>query len=92
MSCVQWFPIDAGLFATSGHDQTVSIWDPNSMKSVEKFHLGSDVRHFRMSYVASRHSLLAAAIERGFYFILLLLMKYNGQYYLIILVTKLINY
>lgn len=29
---VQWYPLDTGMFLSSGTDRTLKIWDTNSMK------------------------------------------------------------
>ena len=39
-SCVQWYPVDSGMFFTSGMDQKLKVWDTNSMQ-VNKHFIGN---------------------------------------------------
>eukprot|EP00938_MAST-03A_sp_MAST-3A-sp1_P001690 g1690.t1 len=37
VSCVQWYPVDPGIFVSSGFDGTVKVWDAERQKVVTNF-------------------------------------------------------
>ena len=37
VSCVQWYPVDPGIFVSSGFDGTVKVWDAQNEKVVTNF-------------------------------------------------------
>ena len=32
ISCIQWYPIDTGMFFTSGMDNKFKVWDTNNLQ------------------------------------------------------------
>ena len=32
ITCIQWYPIDSGMFFTSGMDQKFKVWDTNTLQ------------------------------------------------------------
>jgi DNA excision repair protein ERCC-8 len=63
VSAVQWFPHDTGLFASSGHDGLVKLWDTNEMAVACDFVLPGRVHAIAMSAVATNHGLIATGAE-----------------------------
>ncbi|KAK7085245.1 DNA excision repair protein ERCC-8, partial [Halocaridina rubra] len=63
VQCIQWYPADTGLFATSCGDKTIKLWDTNRVKPVDQFKLDCCVGQHHMSPVATKHSLLAASAD-----------------------------
>ncbi|KAI9142580.1 WD40-repeat-containing domain protein [Paraphysoderma sedebokerense] len=57
---INWYPFDTGLFTTSSMDQTIKVWDTNSLQEASKFNLREKVFSHHMSSVA-QHCLIAAA-------------------------------
>ncbi|KAL3112825.1 hypothetical protein niasHT_019799 [Heterodera trifolii] len=42
----QWYPVDSSIFATSGRDKLLKIWDADQLKSVEKFAFEQPISSF----------------------------------------------
>lgn len=63
VSAVQWFPHDTGLFATTGHDGLVKLWDTNELVAACDFTLPGRVHTVAMSSTATYHALLATGAE-----------------------------
>lgn len=62
---VQWYPIDTGMFLTSGADYQLKIWDTNRMKVVDKYSFHGIVYSHHMSGIARRHCLVAVGCSRS---------------------------
>ncbi len=45
-SCVQWYPMDSGMFFTSGMDQKLKVWDTNSLQVNNEIKNIRTVNHF----------------------------------------------
>lgn len=61
---VQWYPLDTGMFLSSGTDRTLKIWDTNSMK-VHKYRFGEREREriFKLGkYMHNIHDILLSFI------------------------------
>lgn len=54
-----WYPIDAGMFITGGHDNTVKIWDSNVLEAVLSLNVDGAVFGTKMSALAHSHCLVA---------------------------------
>ena len=59
ISSIAWYPVDAGLFVTGSFDQTVIVWDANSLIPVTRFSLDSKVFSVSMSHATTSHTLVA---------------------------------
>lgn len=62
---MQWYPVDSGMFVSSGNDFLVKVWDTNQMAVVEEFNLDGQIYHHDLSPVATRANLVAAAPHSG---------------------------
>ena len=65
VTCVQWFPQDTGLFATSGFDGVVKLWDTNQMQVACDFTLTGRIHCLAMSSAATTHTLIATCGDFG---------------------------
>lgn len=65
ISNVKWWPFDNGLFVSSSFDNTVKIWEPNSLSEAYSFDMGTKVYNFDISAVG-QHSLVATASDQPF--------------------------
>ncbi|RKP09023.1 DNA excision repair protein ERCC-8-like protein [Thamnocephalis sphaerospora] len=61
-SDICWYPFDTGLFTTSSYDETIKVWDTNTMQAATTFNLEASVFAHAMSPIAS-HTLVAAAVR-----------------------------
>ncbi|XP_064625458.1 DNA excision repair protein ERCC-8-like [Lineus longissimus] len=61
VSRVSWYPIDTGMFVTSGTDKCLKIWDTNQMKPAEKLDLDWLIYSHDMSPTSVLHSLVAVS-------------------------------
>ena len=50
VSCVQWYPVDAGLFVTGGFDGRVLAWDPNTFEPTYGWQMDGASGHCCLSY------------------------------------------
>ncbi|ORX74214.1 WD40 repeat-like protein [Linderina pennispora] len=62
VSCVSWYAVDTGMFATSSYDGTVKVWDTNAMAVAASFDLNARVEMHAMSPTGA-HALIAAATQ-----------------------------
>ncbi|XP_062509442.1 DNA excision repair protein ERCC-8-like [Corticium candelabrum] len=59
VSSVQWYPHDTGMFFTSSTDQTLKVWDANTLRVSEQFNFQHSVFMHHISPMASSHCLIA---------------------------------
>lgn len=66
-SCVQWYPIDSGMFFTSGMDQRFKVWDTNSLQVADEYNLKHKVYNHHSSLIGTctSRSLIALALDNG---------------------------
>ena len=64
ISAVSWYPHDTGIFLSSSTDETLRVWDTNSMIVVEKFELDDIIYHHSMT-PSTLHFLVAAGDKTG---------------------------
>lgn len=64
VSAVSWYPHDTGIFISSSTDETLRIWDTNSMIAVEEFELDDIIYHHSMA-TSTSHFLVAAGDKTG---------------------------
>ncbi|KAK3091401.1 hypothetical protein FSP39_019634 [Pinctada imbricata] len=57
---VQWYPLDSGMFLSSGGDKQLKVWDTNSMVPVDEYEFKGIIYSHHMSAIAVKHSLVAA--------------------------------
>lgn len=62
---VQWYPVDTGMFTSSGGDCQLKIWDTNCLKLADKFLFEGLVYSHHMSGIACKHCLIAVACHRS---------------------------
>ncbi|RUS75137.1 hypothetical protein EGW08_017100, partial [Elysia chlorotica] len=60
---VQWFPLDTGIFTSSGTDRLLKIWDANRLQTAEEYSFSGIVHCHHMSPVATKHNLVAVGTE-----------------------------
>ncbi|KAJ2003321.1 hypothetical protein H4R26_003136 [Coemansia thaxteri] len=65
ISCVEWYPVDNGMFTTSSLDHTLKVWDSGSLAEACVFDLESRVFCHRMSPTGA-HALIAVADESAY--------------------------
>lgn len=62
VSCIQWYPRDAGLFVSSSFDHYVKVWDSENLEPVYDFDLSHRVYSVDLSQTGD-HSLIATATD-----------------------------
>ncbi|KAJ1977901.1 hypothetical protein H4R34_003412, partial [Dimargaris verticillata] len=65
VSDIHWYPFDTGLFTTTSYDQTLKVWDTNSLQCASTFALGHRIFSHAVSSIAS-HCLIAANTADSF--------------------------
>jgi DNA excision repair protein ERCC-8 len=67
ISCVQWYPIDSGMFFTSGMDSKFKVWDTNSLQVVDQYDLNHKIYSHNLSILMSSETktLIALALDNG---------------------------
>lgn len=58
-----WYPVDTGMFVTSGFDATVKVWDTNTCKAVHTYTMPGKI-HCMSICPSVRHSLVASGASR----------------------------
>ncbi|OQS05071.1 DNA excision repair ERCC-8 [Thraustotheca clavata] len=66
ITCVNWYPIDNGMFATSSLDTTIKVWDANELEIASAFLLQDPVHIAAFSPVVSGSTahLIAVGTDR----------------------------
>jgi DNA excision repair protein ERCC-8 len=66
VNCIQWYPIDSGMFFTSGMDSKLKVWDTNSLQPVDDYTFDSKIYSHNISrLVSAKKTLIALALENG---------------------------
>lgn len=60
---VLWYPLDTGMFTSSGTDKLLKIWDTNRLKPADQYEFSGMVCNHHMSPIATRHCLIAVACQ-----------------------------
>ncbi|XP_060600246.1 DNA excision repair protein ERCC-8-like [Ruditapes philippinarum] len=60
---VLWYPLDTGMFTSSGTDNLLKIWDTNRLKPADQYEFSSVVFNHHMSPIATKHCLIAVATQ-----------------------------
>ncbi|XP_041358776.1 DNA excision repair protein ERCC-8-like [Gigantopelta aegis] len=63
VTTVQWYPLDTGLFTTSGTDKVLKIWDTNRLIPADKYRFDTIIYSHHLSPIATKHTLLAVGCE-----------------------------
>lgn len=63
VTCVQWYPVDTGLFVTGSFDKKINLWDTNTHQVELQFEMPEKVHAIAMSSIAATHMLVAAGTE-----------------------------
>ncbi|KAI9555459.1 hypothetical protein GHT06_017974 [Daphnia sinensis] len=61
VECVQWYPLDTGMFLSSGMDKHLKIWDANAQIPADVVIINGKIYHHHMSPNATQHNLVAVA-------------------------------
>lgn len=59
VECVQWYPLDTGMFLSSGMDKHLKIWDANQLIPADVVPVDGKIYHHHMSPNATQHNLVA---------------------------------
>ncbi|KAK7489058.1 hypothetical protein BaRGS_00019719 [Batillaria attramentaria] len=62
---IQWYPIDTGMFTSSGADYQLKIWDTNRLKVADKYSFHGIVYSHHMSGISVKHCLIAVGCSRS---------------------------
>ena len=62
VECVQWYPLDTGMFLTSGMDKMLKIWDANQLIPADVIPVEGKIYHHHMSPNATQHNLVACRL------------------------------
>ncbi|KAL4235709.1 DNA excision repair protein ERCC-8 [Mactra antiquata] len=60
---VLWYPLDTGMFTSSGTDCLLKVWDTNRLKPADEYQFSGIVYNHHMSPIATRHCLIAVACQ-----------------------------
>ncbi|XP_074648575.1 DNA excision repair protein ERCC-8-like [Tubulanus polymorphus] len=64
ISTVQWYPLDTGMFTTTGMDGVLKIWDTNEMRPADQYSFTGVIYCHAMSAASMTHTLLAVATAK----------------------------
>ncbi|KAH9515415.1 DNA excision repair protein ERCC-8 [Bulinus truncatus] len=60
---VQWYPLDTGIFTSSGTDRLLKIWDANILRTAEEYSFNGIVHCHHMSSITTKHNLIAVGTD-----------------------------
>lgn len=60
---VCWYPLDTGIFTTSGTDKLLKVWDTNNLVPVDEYEFSGIVYQHDLSPVATKHCLIAVGCQ-----------------------------
>ncbi|EGV65047.1 hypothetical protein PSN45_004923 [Yamadazyma tenuis] len=63
VSCIQWWPVDTGMFVSGSFDHTIKVWDTNELSVAYEFNLNNRVYSFDTNY---ENTLIATASDQPF--------------------------
>lgn len=63
ISCIQWYPIDTGMFFTSGMDKMFNVWDTNTLSIVDEYKCESKIINHSINEQSP--SLTCLALQNG---------------------------
>lgn len=63
ISCIQWWPIDTGMFILSSFDHTLKVWDTNELTPVHNFDMNNRVYTFDTN---PQNTLIATGSDQPF--------------------------
>ncbi|KAK2179272.1 hypothetical protein NP493_500g00000 [Ridgeia piscesae] len=56
---VKWYPLDTGMFISSGTDKHLKVWDTNSLTTADEYEFSGVVYSHDVSSIATKHCLIA---------------------------------
>ncbi|CAL8094676.1 unnamed protein product [Calicophoron daubneyi] len=62
VTCMEWYPVDSGLFFTASVDKCIRIWDTSRMECVDAIELLESISWISLSRCATSHNLVAASM------------------------------
>lgn len=63
VSCIQWWPVDSGMFILASFDHTLKVWDTNELNPVHNFDLNNRIYTFD---VCHQNTLIATGSDQPF--------------------------
>ncbi|XP_033737189.1 DNA excision repair protein ERCC-8-like [Pecten maximus] len=60
---VIWYPLDTGMFISSGTDKLLKVWDTNTLVPADEFEFSGIIYCHAMSSVATKHCLISVACQ-----------------------------
>lgn len=60
---VCWYPLDTGIFTTSGTDKLLKVWDTNNLVPVDEYEFSGIVYQHNLSPIATKHCLIAVGCQ-----------------------------
>lgn len=60
---VVWYPLDTGMFISSGTDKVLKVWDTNTLVPADEYEFSSIIYCHAMSPVATKHCLISVACQ-----------------------------
>jgi len=62
--CLQWNPVDTGMFITASVDKTLKLWDTNRFECVDVIGIQEQITWAAMSPFAVEHNLIAVSLHQ----------------------------